>query len=121
MRLQMIARRFAAVALLTLPLTCFATASYGVSLTLSHHGRTFATPSMVVDDGVPAMIRVSGQGGYVLTITVTSAGQDRLMVTTKLESAYGSIHPAMMVAPGETASATVGDIAISVNAHHRGS
>jgi hypothetical protein len=71
---------------------------------------------VVVDDGVPATIKVSGQDGYTLTITVTSAGRDRLMIATSLESEYGAAHPAMMVLSGQTATATVGDIGITVRA-----
>jgi hypothetical protein len=118
---HIIAPSLAVLGLLALPVSSFAAGPYGVSLTLSHKGKAFAAPSVVVDDGVPATIKASGQDGYVLTITVTSAGQNRLMVATKLDSAYGSIHPAMMVVAGQTASATVGDVAISVNAHQRGS
>jgi hypothetical protein len=111
----------AAVGLLSLPVSSFAAGPYGVSLTLSHKGKAFASPSAVVDAGVPATIKVSGPDGYILTLTVTTAGQDRLMVVTKLDSAFGSIHPGMMVTPGQTASATVGDITIRVSAQQRGS
>src|SRR5258708_16197948 len=106
----------AVLGLLALPVSSFAAGPYGVSLTLSQKGKAFAAPSVFVDDGVPATIKVSGHDGYVLTITVTSAGQNRLMVATRLDSAYGSIHPPMMFPPGQTPSAPFVAAAIIITA-----
>lgn len=113
-------RAIAALGLLA-PISCFAVGPYRVSVNLAHMGKVFAAPAIVVKDGVPATIQVSGPDAYVLTITVRSAGHDRLMVATNLKSAYGSAHPAMMVRSGQTASATVGHIDISINTRQAGS
>lgn len=121
MLLRTFRRAVAALGLLAVSLGCFAAGPYNVSVNLAHRGKTFATPALVVNDGVPATIRVSAPDAYVLTITVRSVGHGRLMIATKLKSAYGSAHPAMLVVPGQTASATVGEVAVSVNARQAGS
>ena len=121
MLLHTITRSIAVLGLLAVCDSCFARGHYGVSVNLAHMGKVFAAPTIIVNDGVPAKIQVSGSDAYVLTITVRSAGNDRLMVATTLKSGYGSAHPAMVVLPGQTASATVGDIAISINARQAGS
>jgi hypothetical protein len=118
MILRIITRAVTVLGLLAVPFSCVAAGPYSVSVSLAHLGKVFAAPTVVVSDGVPATIEVSAPDAYSLTITVKSAGHDRLMVETNLKSAYGSAHPAMVVLPGQTASATVGDIAISVNARH---
>lgn len=94
---------------------------YTVSASLLHKGKQFAAPVVVVDDSTPADIEVSGADGYTFSVAVTRAGVDKLRISSHLDSPYGSMAPVVVVRPGEPATVSVGDIAVSFTAERSGS
>src|SRR5690625_2960174 len=81
--------------LATVSFGCFAsTGSYKVSTALSHNGKVFSSPTVIVKSGVPASIKVSGKNGYKLSVTVTELGGDEVKVSSKFTSEqYGHSSP----------------------------
>lgn len=54
------------MSLLLVSFSALATDRYVVSATLFEDGAPFATPLVVVEEGAPGMIKVSGKDGYEL-------------------------------------------------------
>jgi len=96
-------------------------ASYEVSATLSHAGKSFATPSAIVRADKPASIEVSGADGYKLTLTVTDLAPDKIKVAANLDSSHGAMAPTVVVRPGQPGSVTVGDLSLTLTVSRSGS
>ncbi|HEY6941203.1 hypothetical protein [Dokdonella sp.] len=94
--------------------------SFQVSATLSHAGQPFAAPSAVVRAGEPASIEVTGADGYTLTLTVTDVAPDEIRVVARLDSAYGSMEPTIVVRPGQPASVAAGDVGLELTVRRDG-
>lgn len=90
------------------------TASYEVSATLLHDGKSFAAPSVIVTADKPASIEVSGTDGYKLTLTVTDVSPDRIKVAANLDSSHGSMAPTVVVRPDQPASVSVGKLGLEL-------
>jgi len=115
-------RIFAAVTFSVFSVSSLAAASglYKVSATLSHAGKTFAAPSVVVSAGQPASIEVSGADGYKITLTVTDVAVDKIQVVAQVNSAHGSMHPTVVVHPNQPATVSVGNLQLGLSASRRG-
>ena len=103
--------------LVVLLLSAFGTAAserYSVSAELTHQGKAFAAPSMVVRQGEPATVEVSGANGYRLALTVRDSTAGKIEVAAAVESAHGAMAPTVVVKPGVPASVTVGDLGIKL-------
>lgn len=114
---------FAALLALSLSVTsCFAAtpAPYEVSVTLSHAGKSFASPSAVVQAGKPASIEVTGTDGYKLTFTVSDLTPDTIKVVASLASSYGSMAPTVVVRPDQPARVAVGDLGLEITVRRGG-
>ncbi len=94
--------------------------SYKVSMTLSHGGEPFASPSFVVQPDKPASFEVTGTDGYKLTLIVTDLGPDAIKVATTVDSAYGSMAPTITARPSEPAAYTVGGLGLDVTVTRSG-
>lgn len=94
--------------------SAFAAPIYKLSAAISHQGKVFATPVMLVEDGKPSEISVHGEDGFTLALTVTAIDKDRLGVSADLQSSHGSMTPEMVVIAGQPATVSVGDVAIRV-------
>jgi len=91
--------------------------SYSISMRLTHEGKEFGSPSVVVERGVPATVEVAGPGGYKLRLTAFDDGSDQIRVSTRLDTAeYGSIAPEIAVRSGQTAAVAVGDLEMNLTA-----
>jgi len=88
--------------------------AYRVEATLMHGGEPFAAPSAVVAAGTPATVAVEGEEGYRLSLDVEELAEGKLKVSAVLASAHGDISPVLVVVPGEPATVTVGDLALSL-------
>jgi hypothetical protein len=121
MSIQRVVFSLAAVGLLASAVCDANSASYRISAHLSHTGSEFASPVIVVREGVPAAVEVTGKDGYRFTVTVTPADSGSVKVTTDLRTAYGVISPAMVVQLGQPASLSVSDIQMSLTAEANGS
>lgn len=111
--------------LLVLPLsisTSYGTtpASYEVTATLSHAGKSFASPSAVVQADKPASIEVSGADGYKFAFTVSDLTSDTIKVVASLDSLYGSMEPTLVVYPGQPASVAVDDLMLEITVRRGG-
>lgn len=89
-----------------------ATGTFKVTADLSHAGKVFGTPVMVVKNGVLASVRMAGPHGqdYRLVLTVIDLGHGKLKLKTHLQTRWGKISPLMIVRLGKPASASVGAI-----------
>ena len=114
------ARKFAAiagfVAALAASLSGAAADAYRVSFTLAQDGRPFATPALVVKPGVPAAIEVSGPNGYRIDVTVDDAGQGSVKVGLHLSTTRSNASPVLIAKLGETVSATIDGLGITLTA-----
>ena len=102
----MSARKLAfASAVAALALSCDAAAArhWRVAAALLHDGRTFAKASAVVAADRPATVKVEGEAGYSLSLAIEDLGHGQLRLQAALESAYGSMSPAVVLRPGQTA------------------
>jgi hypothetical protein len=116
-----IARMLAAIGLFATSISVAETGSYRVSAILSHNGHPFASPVVLVQVGVPAVVEVSGPEAYRFTVTVTSAGNGTVKVSTKLRCTSGTISPAMLVQLGQLASVSEGEIGMTLTTEAHGS
>lgn len=83
---------------------------YKVSTTLSHKGKAFASPVVVIKEAVPGTVEVSGPDGYRLSVTVTTAGDNIVDVAAKVDSARGAMAPRVTVRLGQAATVAIGDL-----------
>jgi len=97
-----------------------AAASYEVSATLSHSGRSFASPSATVLADKPATIQVSGKDGYKLTLIVTDIAADEIKVVASVDSSHGSMAPTVVVRPDQPATVSVGDLGLKLTVRRSG-
>ena len=84
----------------------------GHAANLSHAGKVFGRPVMVVKNGVPASVKLSGPHGqgYRLALTVIDLDHGKLKLKTHLQTRWGKIAPVMIVWAGKPASVSVGPI-----------
>jgi len=97
-----------------------AAASYEVSATISHAGKSFASPSATVLADQPATIQVSGKDGYKLTLIVTDMTADEIKVVATLDSSHGSMAPTVVVRPDQAAAVSVGDLGLKLTVRRSG-
>jgi hypothetical protein len=102
----------AAAALLAAHAFAAPPAGYAVHAELMHEGRVFASPSLVLRDGEPASVAVSGDDGYRLELEVTQTTAGQLSVVAKVESPHGAIAPTMTIRPGEPARVSIDDLGL---------
>lgn len=88
--------------------------SYTVSATLSHAGKSFASPSLIVRAGEPATIEVSGADPYKFVVTIQDKAPDEIQVSASVKSSYGSMAPILLVRPGQAASIAVDSLSIEL-------
>jgi hypothetical protein len=96
-----------AVAALALSRDAGAASHWRVAAALLHDGRQFAKASVVVAVDRPATVVADGEAGYSLSLVVEEIGRGRLRLNTALVSAYGSMSPAVVVRPGQTAKINI--------------
>jgi hypothetical protein len=97
-----------------------APATWAVEAQLIHKDHVFATPSAVVQDGVPATLEVTGPDGYRLAFIVTSQSADAVALAARLDSPRGNMAPTLVLRPDQPGSIRVGDLTLAVTVH-RGS
>jgi hypothetical protein len=95
-------------------LDCAAADAYKVAAKLAYRGEPLGAPTMVVKNGVPASVTVSGSSGYKLDLTVTDIAPDRVKVATAVETRHGAFAPTLVVHPGQPARVRVGDLDLSL-------
>jgi hypothetical protein len=78
-----------------------------VAAALMHDGRQFAKASVVVAVDRPATVVVDGDAGYSLSLVIEDVGRGRLRLSAALVSAYGSMSPAVVLRPGQTAKIAI--------------
>jgi hypothetical protein len=83
-----------------------------VAAALLHDGRQFAKASAVVAADRPATIEVDGKAGYSLTLGIEEIGRGRLRLNAILVSAYGSMSPAVVLRPGQTANIAIDHVGL---------
>jgi hypothetical protein len=94
---------------------------YKLAFSISQDGKPLASPVVVVHEGVPGSVEMSGPNGVKLDFTVTDAGDDKLRISTHVVSARGSSSPEMVVRQGHPASVSDGNIELQVTADRYGS
>ena len=98
----------------------FASGTYAVSAELLRDGKSFAAPSVVVRNGEPATLHVSGCDEFTLTLTVNGLNAEKIEVATSVDSRHGSLAPTVVVEPGVPATVTVGDLGLRLTVNRRG-
>jgi hypothetical protein len=103
------ARLALASAVAALALSCDAVAAdrWRVAAALIHDGRQFAKASAIVSADRPATVKVDGEEGYSLSFDIEEIGRGQLRLNTILVSAYGSMSPAVVIRPGQTANIAI--------------
>lgn len=101
-------------AALAFPFGASAAGIYKVSTTLSHKGKAFASPVVVLKEAVPGTIEVSGPDGYKLSVIVTAAGDGIVDVAAKVDSARGAMAPMVTVRLGQAADVAIGDLQLGL-------
>lgn len=75
---------------------------------------SFATPALVVKPDATASVKTSSPNGYSLSLTVLELDSDKVAVATKLQSSHGNIAPELVVYLGQSATASVGPLGLTV-------
>ena len=83
-------------------------------------GKTEASPTIVVKEGSPGTIEVTGATGYSLAATATDAGPGKIKVSLTYKSASSSSAPILIVRDGHEASLTQGETEIKLTATRSG-
>ncbi len=99
---------FACVA--ALPRAAAAADHYVVSVRLSHHGQTFASPRLIVEEGALSSIVLEGESGFTLTLVADRTDAETVKLSTTLQSPYGSLSPKVLLRLGERASVANDDV-----------
>ena len=81
---------------------------YKLSFDVSHMGKAVGSPMVVVRQGVPGSMEVSGPNGYKMTFTATDAGDGKIKIATTFASSQGSSSPTVIVKDGQPASISDG-------------
>jgi hypothetical protein len=110
-----------AVAALALSGDAVAADHWRIVAALLHDGRQFAKASAVVAVDRPATIKVDGEAGYSLSIAIEDIGRRRLRLNAMLVSAYGSMSPAVVVGPGQTAHIAIDHLGLVMKVFPEGS
>lgn len=99
------------IALSLLALSCNAmdSSAYNVSAKLTYQGKVFAAPTVVVNADTPATVKVTGNDGFDLTLTVTELPESKVKVSAKLASAHGNLSSKTIAYLGKSATVTAGD------------
>jgi hypothetical protein len=100
----------AAVAALALSCDAGAVASathWRIAAAMLHDGRLFAKTTVTVAEDRPATVTLDGDAGYSLSVVVEDVGRGRLRLNAALETAYGSMSPAVVLRPGQTAKIAI--------------
>ncbi|MFC0446285.1 hypothetical protein ACFOD1_12425 [Pseudidiomarina halophila] len=84
---------------------------YHVAVDLLHNNQVTASPSLVVQDGVPASVSVSGDDGYEVALTIRKQNSE-FLVDTQINSAGGSIAPSFLVKASHPAKVTIGEFGL---------
>ena len=95
--------------------------SYRLSFVISHQGEIVGSPAVVVKDGVPGSIEVSGADGYSLSFTTTDAGAGKIRIATQFTSPSGTSSPTIIVKDGQSGSLSDGNYEFKVVATRQGS
>lgn len=103
-----------ACAVAALALSCDAVAAdhWRIAAALLHDGRQFAKASVVVAADRPATVKVDGEAGYSLSLGIEDLGRGQLRLNAALVSAYGSMSPAVVLRPGQTANIAIDHIGL---------
>jgi len=111
----MFVRKLALAAVVaTVALSCDAAPAgrWRIAAALLHDGRTFAKASAVVAADRPATVKVDGEAGYSLSFVIEDIGRGQLRLNAALESAYGSMSPAIVLRPGQTAKIAIDHVGL---------
>ena len=81
---------------------------FKLSFDVSHMGKAVGSPIVVVREGVPGSMEVSGPDGYKMTFTATEAGSGKIKIATTFSSAQGSSSPTVIVKDGQAGSISDG-------------
>ena len=96
-----------AVAGLALSRDAGAADRWRVAAALLHDGHQFAKASAVVVPDRPTTVTVDGEAGYSLSFGIEELGHGRLRLNAALVSAHGSMSPAVVLRPGQTAKIAI--------------
>ncbi len=118
-RFKMVSALFA-LSLVTVSFNTCAAEKYNVFASLSHKDKSFASPVLIVTDGIPSNIEVSGPNGYKLSLTLTGIADGKLKIATVLDSSHGSMAPVLVVQSGKPVSVSVGDLKLSLTVNRVG-
>lgn len=89
---------------------------FALDVKLTHQNELFAEPSILLEAGKTGEIAIDGTRAFTLQLTVDEQPDDTVKITSALNSVYGDIAPVVIVKLNETATVSIGDLAIAVNA-----
>ena len=87
---------------------------YEIHATLSHEGKPFASPVVIVLAGEPSTIETGGPDGFTLAIVATAVDATTVRLEADLQSSHGTAKPTLIVKSGERATITTGAIGMEV-------
>jgi hypothetical protein len=88
--------------------------TYHVAAALTHAGKSFATPRLIVNAEEAARVEVSGSAGYTLALTVLPQANDEIRVLADLASPHGAMTPELLVQPGRTTRVSIGELGLEL-------
>ena len=81
---------------------------FKLELDVSHMGKAIGSPTVIVREGVPGSVEVTGPNGYKITFIATDAGEGKIKIATTFASPEGSSSPTVIVKDGQSGSISDG-------------
>ncbi|HET8816044.1 MAG TPA: hypothetical protein VFM61_01210 [Pseudidiomarina sp.] len=88
---------------------------FTLDVKLSHQNVLFAEPSIMLEAGKTGEIAINGTRAFTLKLTVDEQADNTVKITSALDSVYGEMAPVVVAKLNETATISVGDLAIALN------
>lgn len=88
---------------------------FTLDVKLSHQNELFAEPSIMLEEGKTGEISIDGTRAFTLKLTVDEQADNTVKITSALDSVYGEMAPVVVAKINETATVSIGDLAIALN------
>lgn len=88
---------------------------FTLDVKLSHQNALFAEPSIMLEEGKTGEISIDGTRAFTLQLTVEEQADNTVKITSALDSVYGEMAPMVVAKLNETATVSIGDLAIALN------
>ena len=88
--------------------------TYKVSAEITESGKQVASPTVVVNSGTPAVMKISGDNGYEFAVEVTPADKGTIDVTARVRTGKGEFSTKLNGNLDTPMTVSTGDIGLKI-------